>query len=568
MVSSSVTWGFLGVCFAQSSMAFLGSQMNRLKFKQEYMESLWSNQTSFSPAELATDYFSNCLDHFNGCKTKYQQRYYSNSQYYKAGGPVIVYVGGESELTSGSVAGGLQLQLAQRYGAMLYGLEHRYYGGSVPVSDFRTSNMVYLTANQGLQDLIVFKRAMSANLNRCTKWIAIGGSYPGALAAYARHVFPDDFFAAHSSSGPVEAKEDMFEYSLAVREAVGTMPYGSSTCVANWRRVVSYFDSQLAANPSATKSYFNLANIPNDGDAAAVVTTQFAWDVQYGGSTYLNAICGNSVFRSLSSTDAQLYTALRTWFVRFLPSYAYPINTLDWAKDTSAGWLRAWTWQTCDQFGYFQTAEHISQPMYSKFVDVNYYRWVCVQLFGTEHSIPKITAANAYFGGKAQTTSNIVYVNGNYDPWRKLSVTTADRPSTDGQPLLMHSGYHCGDLYGSSNVQSSILSNWDRIMAQSWCPSSGSTTTSITTTFTSKPHSTTTTASTATTKTTTSATNTGTPNCSGKADGTYLCQSTSAYGYCHTNKYYGYPQYGSPYAGQCSTGKTCTTSSLYPALPC
>lgn len=46
------------------------------------------------------------------------------------------------------------------------------------------------------------------NLSEDTKWIALGGSYAGALAAWMRYKYPHLVYGAVSSSGPLLAKMD------------------------------------------------------------------------------------------------------------------------------------------------------------------------------------------------------------------------------------------------------------------------------------------------------------------------------------------------------------------------
>lgn len=47
--------------------------------------------------------------------------------------------------------------LAEEFGAALVTLEHRYYGESSPFSELTTNNLKYLSTNQALFDLAVFR---------------------------------------------------------------------------------------------------------------------------------------------------------------------------------------------------------------------------------------------------------------------------------------------------------------------------------------------------------------------------------------------------------------------------
>jgi len=101
-------------------------------------------------------------------------------------------------------------------------LEHRYYGESHPVEDMKTENMVYLSSRQGLEDLGNFINAMNTEHHLTGPWITFGGSYPGSLSAWMRLRFPHLVSGSVSSSGPLLAKLDFFEYFQVVRDALDT----------------------------------------------------------------------------------------------------------------------------------------------------------------------------------------------------------------------------------------------------------------------------------------------------------------------------------------------------------
>ena len=54
------------------------------------------------------------------------------------------------------------------------------------------------------------------DLNRKPEWIIIGGSYPGALAAWFKSRYPNHALGAWSSSGVINAIENFnqFDFSL------------------------------------------------------------------------------------------------------------------------------------------------------------------------------------------------------------------------------------------------------------------------------------------------------------------------------------------------------------------
>ena len=64
---------------------------------------------------------------------------------------------------------------------------------------------------QGLEDAANFISSMNA-ANNLTTWITFGGSYPGSLSGWMRLRFPHLVAGSVSSSGPLFAKLDYYEY--------------------------------------------------------------------------------------------------------------------------------------------------------------------------------------------------------------------------------------------------------------------------------------------------------------------------------------------------------------------
>jgi pimeloyl-ACP methyl ester carboxylesterase len=91
--------------------------------------------------------------------------------------------------------------------------QHRYYNGVPESLDGNTTGLQYLSSEQALADLA----ALTAHLNRQfamqngshnLKWIHIGGSYGGNMAAWYRLKYPHLSVGAFSISAPVQAVVD------------------------------------------------------------------------------------------------------------------------------------------------------------------------------------------------------------------------------------------------------------------------------------------------------------------------------------------------------------------------
>ncbi|TKR75771.1 hypothetical protein L596_017014 [Steinernema carpocapsae] len=175
-------------------------------------------------SKFPDQWFTQPLDNFNASiKQTYQQRYWSNDQFYKPGGPIFIMLGGEGPESNGWVrAEGLEwVTLAKKFNAMLYLIEHRFYGESQPYGKLISiDGYQYLSSRQALADMANFIKAKNAEMKyENPKWIVFGGSYSGALAAWARQQYPELVYGSLASSAPIQAEVDFYQYLEVVEFA-------------------------------------------------------------------------------------------------------------------------------------------------------------------------------------------------------------------------------------------------------------------------------------------------------------------------------------------------------------
>jgi hypothetical protein len=223
------------------------------------------------------------IDHFHN-DTKYEPhsngsfnlRYWFDAQFYEPGGPVFVLSAGETD-GEGRIPfleKGIVYEVAKAQKGLGVILEHRYYGKSVPVDDFSTEELRFLTTEQALADTayfaknVVFEGLEDVDLTaKAVPWIAYGGSYAGAFVAFLRVVYPDVFFGAISSSGVPKAIWDYWEYFEAARI------YGPEACSDTTGKVTYIVDNVLLKEENAqyvgqVKALFNADADEDDKDFA------------------------------------------------------------------------------------------------------------------------------------------------------------------------------------------------------------------------------------------------------------------------------------------------------------
>ncbi|KAK3326997.1 serine carboxypeptidase S28 [Cercophora scortea] len=362
-------------------------------------------------------------------------------------------------------------------------------------------------------------------------WINVGGSYAGALAAWTEKLSPNTFWAYHASSGPVQAVYDYWEYFLPIQRG---MP---QNCSADMSRIVDYidgvFDSGNDGDILELKTMFGLEELSHVDDvAAAIGTTLGAWQGIQVFSNYsmffqmCDTIEGvrpidkpaTNTTTNATSTPAQttpvpaagvgLEKALRNfagWFKRkFLPDNCGSYKYRDWSDPNSVGcfdtynisspyaldWApnntvnRQWMWMICNQpFFYWQTGAPKDKPsIISRYVTAEYYQRQCDLLFpaqgnatfGSAGGRKTAETVNAQTDGWLLTnTTRLLWVNGEFDPWRSASVSSEVRPggplqSTPAAPVFLIPGArHCNDLITmSGTVNADIHETQNAVVAQ------------------------------------------------------------------------------------------------------
>ena len=124
----------------------------------------------FEHSEVESKTIVQRLDHFNGMDTNvWKQRYFQNMNFYEAGGPIFLMVGGEytideyeiARLKDGpSQAYGRLVKWAKQHKAAIFYLEHRYYGGSIPKKYEDREDFTWLSSRQALNDIAEFVQQM------------------------------------------------------------------------------------------------------------------------------------------------------------------------------------------------------------------------------------------------------------------------------------------------------------------------------------------------------------------------------------------------------------------------
>ncbi|KXN68791.1 peptidase S28 [Conidiobolus coronatus NRRL 28638] len=418
-----------------------------------------------SSDDLKTLWFNQTLDHDNAYSNTFKQKYYVNTQYYKPGGPAFVHIGGEGPLDIRSISGGIILQLAIENNGIIFGLEHRYYGESQPFDDWNADTLKYLSSLNGVKDAGNFiKNVINPTTNKPfkdTKWVSVGGSYPGSLSAWIRQEYPNDVFVGYASSGPVLAKEDYYEYEQVVASALGTQ------CANDMNSVKNYIDGIYDDRQefSKLKSDFECNDIDDDNLFLYTIADILAAIVQYNSPTAVpnvDSFCSGLINQSDIKSKLNYYID-QTKLWRKNTGYACKdVEGLDDLRNTKAnneGSMKQWIYQCCQEYGYWQTAPKYGISTRSKRLTVDWFNeYFCSEeFFGKKIGPPNTKFINTRFKALSNNTPRTIWVNGDIDPWSVLSVKNPQDSTLDRPIYLIKNGSHCNDLGSEKSTDSPSL---------------------------------------------------------------------------------------------------------------
>lgn len=96
---------------------------------------------------------------------------------------------------------------------------------------------------------------------------------------------------------------------------------------------------------------------------------------------------------------------------------------------------RGWLWQVCTEYAYWQTSAPIWRPtIVSRKLDAQWYQRQCPLMFG-EHDVPHRPVwrdINKDYEGWHVSLDRVYWIDGEWDPWRTLSVQSDDAPNRAG----------------------------------------------------------------------------------------------------------------------------------------
>lgn len=308
-----------------------------------------------------------------------------------------------------------------------------------------------------------------------TKWIAFGGSYPGSLAAWLRLKYPHLVFASVSTSGPLLAQLDFSEYFHVVNDDVEDVSMDCLEAIEEGTVQVELLMQHMVGQRSlnqlfrlcdpveqSVKNPLDISNLFESLAGNFANIAQYNKDNRIGTSKTknitLDTLCGIMVDESigkqvnrLAAVNDLLLNATNQTCLDY--KYENMINEMgndSFTSEVSEGG-RQWMYQTCTEFGFYQTSNYKPQMFSDKF-PLDFFVQQCVDIFGPRYNRAFIESAirrtNVLYGGLSIQVDNVLFVHGSVDPWHALGITNSTKKST---PAIYIAGTaHCANMYPSS----------------------------------------------------------------------------------------------------------------------
>jgi len=375
----------------------------------------------------------------------------------------------------------------QNWDVHMFALEHRYYGESFPKRTKNQKGEAYLRANeneldsdypneykflssrQAVRDVVEFVKSSEASQhfktgsnmnNNGIRWITFGASYPGMVSGWLRLLHPDVIYGAVANSAPVQAEVNFRKYNDHVSLDLGeeSLIGGSKMCLdifeSGHAEVASIVEGGDIDEVDKVASTFNIC-----GGATTLLKDRKNIDFFVGYSMLpiavqsndptcdeplcnIQKVCDAIVDEHKSDPQKPSMEILAKISKQMQAGRCKEVNfqlMIDYLSDSSTPTSandRSWYYQTCTEFGFYQTCENNSNCPFAKghhSLDLDLE--LCEKSFGIDAMKVKegIESTLLYYGGwdlkpgddsssALEGQKRLIFVNGDVDPWSELSV--------------------------------------------------------------------------------------------------------------------------------------------------
>ncbi|KAG9390610.1 Peptidase S28 [Carpediemonas membranifera] len=344
-------------------------------------------------------------------------------------------------------------EFAEELNALVLFVEHRYYGQSLPFGS-RTlkdpSNMAWLSSEQALADYADFLDDWKTHHpTHRVPVVAFGGSYGGMLSAWARMKYPHIWAGAIASSAPValfRGISNQYDFNKIIEADFTCSPalrQGMLDIEARGKTATGL--AQLSADFKTCKP------ISDSGALIGVISDALAYMAMISypyPADFLTPLPGYPNVEACRRADKHTEPVLAVQAVVDLyRNYTGTEPCLDvGGSPTPNLGMSLWNIQACNEMVFPQGSDGGLFPAES--FDMTAYIASCRSDYGIE---PRPDHVRHMYGGRRVGTSNLVFSQGDLDPWTAGCIQPEDIPAdVDSIVLRIEGGAHHLDLRSSN----------------------------------------------------------------------------------------------------------------------
>jgi lysosomal Pro-X carboxypeptidase len=403
---------------------------------------LISSVRGIHPNHKGSEQIENCelhwfkvpLDHFTHTvpHDTFEIRYYfcRNTRQTKT---LFVYFGNEADVGLYLRNTGLMWESADRHGASLVFLEHRYYGKSKPFTKLDKSNMGYLSTSQAMADYAAILTHLTSSDYKDIPVIGFGGSYGGMIATYFRLKYPYLVDGVIAASAPIWTYYgEGYDWNSFAKIVTNDAEMASRSCVVKARKawkIMFHMGISSKGRSELEKAVKLCSPLETYQDVERLVDWMSeAWDYMAMGnfpyqSSYLVDGLGRlpaypvrKACSFLTETDGielvkSMAKAIGVYYNASDEVKCYQYNT-----DSSSETEDFWNYQYCTEHFMPMERDGIHDMFYPKPFNLSHEIQECKDRWDVE---PDLHRGITEFGGKKilDYLSNAVFSNGALDPW-------------------------------------------------------------------------------------------------------------------------------------------------------
>lgn len=439
------------------------------------------------PYEYATKWFDGMpVDHFSFDQNNktFSMRYLINDTYFDAkDGPIFFYCGNEGDITLFANNTGFMWDSAVPCKAMVVFAEHRYYGETMPYGNesYKKENLVKLTSEQALADFAIFLQWLKSNgtnVKPDTPIIAFGGSYGGMLAAWMRAKYPHLVAGALASSAPVLQFTGLTGCETFANLVSSVFQNSGDDCAScikeSWPTIREYAKTDIGRNK--LNKIFRLCKTSYITDEANA--TQFVeWLTDIWGNTaminypyetsFLNpvpawpvkAMCSKlkgckQFFNDPDSLLSNVHEALSVFM-----NFSGNVDCFNFSSSSSSALGDSgWDYQACTEM-VMPMCNNESSMFEKSSWNFQNFSDECFDKYGVRPR--RDWAVTEYGGSQISSLSNIIFSNGDLDPWSGGGVL--HNVSDSVISLMIKYGAHHYDLRGKHPQDTSYVKEARRL---------------------------------------------------------------------------------------------------------